>query len=351
MLDFPGTTRSMIAGPLWFVYMNIPLVFLILLGLAAPTCGQAVQSLRVGGATIQYPEGSRTDAYRFHDAYLPARGRVQRVIGGLPPDGLIIELVPSRVDLSARVHEETGYDLPAWVGGVALPDKNRVIIRLDLSASEWQRCQGILTHELSHIVLHHVLSVPGATPAPRWLDEGIAQYAEGRPFSSDTPELAMRAFFRNLIPLDELEGSFPQGEGASSLAYAEAFSFVSFMVRVAPDSQPLKDLARRMAQGLTLDDAIRAVFLSDPANLEAQWKASLRNDKSWLPRVGSQALVALFLIVAVVLGASRIVRRREHIEREWAETEEGGPAAPPTRRTLRYPPVRKLGKDEDHPEV
>ena len=44
----------------------------------------------------------------------------------------------------------------------------------------------------------------GAT-IPRWLNEGLAQYAEGRLFVDKAPDLAAKAFFGSLIPLDELD--------------------------------------------------------------------------------------------------------------------------------------------------
>jgi hypothetical protein len=232
------------------------------------------------------------------------------VTGGHPPEGLRIELVEDFNALREKVRGATGHVLPDWVGGVALPSAHRIIIRLDIKESAWQRVDGILIHELCHIVVHHLLSEPTAAALPRWLDEGLAQFAEGRLFAPDSPNLAMRAFFGRVHALADLEDSFPRSEGASSLAYAQSLSFVAFLDRQIAGREPLRDLLRRMRNGTSFPDAAHEVFLFPVDQLEERWMASLRDDKSWVPAVLGQLFVGLFLIVAVIMGASRIVKRR-----------------------------------------
>jgi hypothetical protein len=353
---------------------SIALMGLLLVGVK----GQSPPTtITVGEATIVYPEGRRGAAWPFHDAYGPARARVLQVTGALPPEGLKIVLVQDGDALHRRVWDEIGHDLPGWVAGVALPHKNQIIIRMDLHRSDAHtRVQGILIHELCHIVAHARLAGPGAAPLPRWLDEGIAQYAEGQPFNPDVPNLPRRAFFGQLLSFDDLTRAFPRSEGASSLAYAQSSSFVTFLARLTPN-RSLAPLLDSMAEGVPADEAIETVFLEPLASLEARWRRELKSDKSWIPDIAGQVFVVGFLLIAVVLGATRIVKRRQAIEALWemedgngtgeipdmtqgeiSHGDRGGSDVPSTLRRgvvrprhYGFPSIRRIRKDETEPPV
>lgn len=325
-------------------------------------CAVGQEQLRVLGATIVYPEGRRTSALLYHDAYPEARARVRRVTGSLPPPGVTIELVEDTAALCAAIESRGGSAVPDWVAGVALPSQRLIIIRLDLRTPLPVRVKGLLIHELCHVVAHHVASGPDATPLPRWLDEGLAQHAEGRVFRADAPNLAMRAFFGQLLDLDALEDSFPRTEGASKLAYAQAESFVDWLARAGPPGDPLHSLLKALAEGRPFDRAVHDTYLRTLDDLESDWRAGLRSDRSWVPGAIGQLLLGALVVVGVVLGASRIVLRRRALLEKWEQEEpevpdetdrpDDGwtivqtPARP--RRTGPRPRIRRV-RDEDHP--
>lgn len=290
----------------------------------------AQQRLEILGATITYPDGRLLSALKYHDAYHDARARVERVTGSLPPPGVVIELVPDGDALNDALSQAGAERVPDWVAGVALPRSRRIVIRLDLRTPDPERVQGLLTHELCHVVVHAVVSGPDAQPVPRWLDEGLAQYAEGKPFSPERPRLALRAFFRRLIPLDELEREFPRSEGASGLAYAQSKSFVDWLAKTMP-GEPFPRLLEELRLGATIEDAALLVFFDSLDNLERRWRADLVADRSWMPGALAQLGGALLLLVATVLGASRIVHRRQRgrelLERNEDPEPDGDPGA------------------------
>ena len=322
-------------------------------------CALAQGRLPVLGATILYPEGRRASAFLYHDAYREARARVRRVTGALPPQGVSIELVEDAAALTAALGKRGAAPVPRWVAGVALPGHQLIVIRLDLRTPAPARVEGLLAHELCHIVAHHVVSSPDATPIPRWLDEGLAQHAEGRVFSPEAANLAMRAFFGQLLSLSELERSFPRTEGASALAYAQSESFVNWLAKTGPTRQRLPRLLAALRQGHSVKRAVRDIFLRSIDELEADWRSDLRSDRSWMPAAIGQLLVGALIAVVVVMGASRIVLRRRALRTQWEheEADEGGddPAArnaPPGQHpTGRRPPIRRLRGGEDPPGV
>ena len=292
------------------------------------------------GAVIEYPEGRRRVALEYHDAYTEARARVRQVTGGLPPEGLVIELVRDSEALGDAIVREGGKRVPDWVAGVALPAVNRVIIRLDQRSVPRVRVNGVLTHELSHIVVHHMIPRTRHRSVPRWLDEGIAQEAEGRLFRPSDLDLPMRAFFGQLMDLEELESAFPESEGGSELAYAQSRSFVAWLARNSLKEDPIPRLLEALRQGGPLDQAITLTFGLSLDRLEARWREDLRSDRSWMPSFGGKLLLGALLLLAVVLGASRIVIRRNTARRALGEDEEDN--GQPEGHRPRRPPIRRL---------
>jgi hypothetical protein len=238
------------------------------------------------------------------------------LLGQNPTGTVHLELVNSADALARRVQEITGESLPSWVAGVAISSQNLVIARTDTSEADDARVEGLLTHEIAHLVLHQRLSLPGAATAPRWFDEGLAQLAEGRGYSPNSVNLSVRAFFGRLIPFNELDDSFPRTEGASSLAYAQAEGMIRFLKR---EGKPelLSDLILSMEVGISLEDALKEHTDKSLEEWETGWHQTLKEDKSWMPAALVQAAVFLGLILAILLGAGRIIERRRSAKEAW----------------------------------
>lgn len=272
------------------------------------------------GLEIRHRPEHRTHAARFQHAWPGSILAVERILGEGPSKTVILEIAGSAAELDGRVRELTGRGVPDWVAGVAIPARNLIIARADLYRFDSIGTGGLLTHELSHIVLHQRLAGRRAARAPRWFDEGVAQVAEGRLFSPHTVELPVRAFFGTLLDFDELEKAFPATEGASALAYAQADSLVRFLRR-KEGSQILDDLVALMASGSPIDEALRSRTGRGLAGWEDAWRSELRADRGWVLGVLLQAATFAGLVAAVVLGASRVVQRRNAAARKWEEEE------------------------------
>jgi hypothetical protein len=323
------------------------------------------------GVVILHSPARRSLAIDFLNAWPEARDRVIAVTGGRLPELVRVDLVDSFAVIAAEVREATGTELPSWVAGVALPEEDRIVIRTDLDGPRGRRVRGILTHELSHLALAVRVRESGVDRLPRWLDEGVAQIAEGRLLVEEIPNLPMRAFFGRLIPLGELETHFPAAEGASALAYAQSESFVSFLT-TRPGVDGPRAILDLLMEGLTLEEAVRRLTFLPLEEAEARWRFALRGDKSWVLGLLVQLGFGLFVLIAVVFGVPRLIRRRRAIEAEWdaeaaagagVEDREGEPAAEDSReapaaesgghyrRHKGRLPVRRLRSDEDEPKV
>jgi hypothetical protein len=79
---------------------------------------------------------------------------------------------------------------------------------------------------------------------------------------------------RTLMPLTALTGQFPTDPAKTSLAYAEAVSAIDFLVR-SYDQAALLSLIDSYQEGLTDDEAFTRAIGTDVAGFQAAWLAEL----------------------------------------------------------------------------
>src|SRR5262249_112235 len=125
---------------------------------------------------------------------------------------------------------------PPWAVGVAYPDLGVISVAARRGA-QIVDVEATLDHELAHIALGAALG----TRAPHWLHEGFA-YQHSAEGSIERPEtLTGMAWSHSIIPLDQLDQTFPQDELPASRAYAEAYDFVRFLARRGRWEDPSDD--------------------------------------------------------------------------------------------------------------
>jgi tetratricopeptide (TPR) repeat protein len=167
-----------------------------------------------------------------------------------PAQPVTVQLFPER-----EFREVT--QAPDWAGGL-YDGKIRVplggLTRLNTDAKR------VLTHELTHAIVHS----KSRGNAPRWLQEGLAQMAEGkRPLRRDLQTIAKQI---QQVPADQwgsLEFSYPL-----ALAVCQYLS-----TRSGFDS--LVELVGRLGAGASTDDALREVYGQDYGEVCKDWGRSL----------------------------------------------------------------------------
>lgn len=287
------------------------------------------------------------------------RARVHAALGLDSTVPVVVELVPDSAALRARVRAAGAAEPEDWVAAVALPHMGLMILRTDSAGGALQRLRGLLAHEMAHLALGAALRASGTAPLPRWVDEGLAQIAEGRLLLDETPALHMRAFFHTLLPLSALDGRFPETEGGGALAYAQSESFMKWLGRRGPLG--VHALVQMLVHGAPLNNAVRAHTGLDLVQAEAAWVRELREDRSWMLETLLQIGFGAFVAVACVLAISRYVRRRRKLLQvleiaEAAEVSEDANDSVAREGPLRIRRVRHFGwrplrKDEEDPPV
>jgi len=167
-----------------------------------------------------------------------------------PAQPITVQLFPER-----EFREVTR--APEWAGGL-YDGKIRVplggLTRLTTDAKR------VLTHELTHAVVHS--KSRGNTP--RWLQEGLAQMAEGKhPLRRDQKSIAK-----------QLAQVPPEQWGTLEFSYPRALALCQYLsTRSGFDS--LVDLVDRLGRGADTDLALREVYGQDYGEICRDWGRSL----------------------------------------------------------------------------
>jgi tetratricopeptide (TPR) repeat protein len=158
---------------------------------------------------------------------------------------------------------------PGWVG--ALNDG-----RLRIPVQGLTSVTPELAHVLKHELTHSFVGQKSHNRAPTWLQEGVAQYMEGRRSASSAGALVDMAS-QNAIPsLAQLEGPWMSLDG-NSAAFAYAWSLA--VVESIVDAGGVSDISRlldRVATAPSTEAAAEEMLHSNYADLQQQAIAYLK---------------------------------------------------------------------------
>lgn len=187
------------------------------------------------------------------------------------------------------------------VVAVAIGRDNLIIIDNSKMKKNPFTLEETLKHELCHLLLHHYTS---GSRLPRWLNEGISQWASGgisEMIAAENKDLLKQAALSGrFIPIETLAGRFPADETSLALAYQESRSIVEFIDSEFGSAAILKIL-NHLKEGEDADDAVRMGLSVTTAELEERWHDYLRKKYTWFMYVSSHLYQILFFLAALVL--------------------------------------------------
>jgi hypothetical protein len=177
----------------------------------------------------------------------------------------------------------------------------------------------VLDHELVHVLIGNAF---GARSAPRWLQEGLAQYWTGELGPRTGDDLARVVFGRDaLFSLHQLNAGFHGDPYRARLAYDAAADFVGF-VATHYGEHAVRDLVAHMAAGAPFDDALEAATGADVATVEAAWRGHWSDPALWLKALTSTEVLWGVGAMLVLVGAWRVRRRAHRKLARWEREEQ-----------------------------
>jgi len=221
--------------------------------------------------------GQRVDLFWYGREQANAKKlleRAEEAISRLESDiGIVVEhrvriyVYNSQNDMSRALSPRSaGYDDRVLTLGVAVGEDALILLGTHRDS------EMIVAHELSHIVVGLATDNPYAG-LPRWLDEGLAMYAEG-----EMPEDNQRALDQG-VKDDALLSvrSMTSYSGQASqvdLFYGQAYSIVDFLLQEYGRDK-LHELLAVFAKGSRQEDALQQVYGYGLDELDTRWRASL----------------------------------------------------------------------------
>jgi tetratricopeptide (TPR) repeat protein len=149
---------------------------------------------------------------------------------------------------------------PGWVGAlndgrIRVPVQGLTGVNAELSR--------VLRHELTHSFVGQ--ETHGR--APTWVQEGIAQWMEGKRSDESAAVLVQVYGDGNSAPLGKLEGSWMGlPEGVARYAYAWSLANVEYIIQTQGMGE-MNRILERLAAGSSVEDALRGVIHDDYGDL------------------------------------------------------------------------------------
>ena len=194
------------------------------------------------------------------------------------PAGMIdIWVCDTQKEFQASVHAP----IQDWAVGCAFPLSRRIVIQnpKHIALAKLQLTQ-VLRHEIAH-VLFGQCTRKAVKEIPLWFVEGIAIYFAEEWVPSRHETLLKHIFSKSILPLQELERSFPRSQTGADLAYAESQDALRWLVETK-GRDVLFALISELHAGSNFNTAFETVVGWDLATYDTRWRESLMERYRWV---------------------------------------------------------------------
>jgi len=209
-----------------------------------------------------------------------------------------------------------------WAAGCAFPLQRRVLVR-DPGFTENRNLKFlvVLRHEIAHVIIGERIGEK-LSEIPLWFNEGMAMLlsGEGMFFRRDLT-LMGRAIWGSIIPLRELETSFPDEPDLAGLAYAESLSAVSMIAR-SYGGESLRAILDLVRLGESFTNAMTLTTGMTPYSFDERWRSYVERHYKMILLFSSSSFLWMLISAAfLIIYVSYRRIRREKLERMTAEEE------------------------------
>jgi len=313
----------------------------------APAAPRLAPAAHAGRITVLAEAGLEAEAVELASTAERELTRIADDLLELPvPRAIEVHLIREAAELASVA--PAGRGAPAWAVGVAYPDLGVISVATRRGAQLIDP-QATLRHELAHIALGAALG----DRAPHWLHEGFAYQHSGEWSWERAETLAGMAWFGGIIPLDQLDATFPDAELPANRAYAESYDFVGYLSRRGRwedpsddgDRWPFRRFLREVGHGRDLDTAAQQAFGKPLHALFDEWRGDLGGRYMMMP-VGLLGLL-VWVLCAALLALAWWRRRKQNRRRiaQWDFEDEQRRAAEPPAQVIAPPYVAWTGED------
>lgn len=198
-----------------------------------------------------------------------------------------------------------------FIIAVAIPEKNMVAIDYSSMKTAPFTIDNTLKHELCHLLIHQNIKAF----MPRWLEEGICQWASDGMAELITGQnmsgLHKAYMSDSLLTLRSIERIFPSQKETLVLAYEQSKSIVEFIIKRF-GTNGLRLILEYMEDGIGFEEAFERSLSLSIYQVENQWKESIKDRMSWFAYISYHIYEILFAFMALltVIGFIRVMLKK-----------------------------------------
>jgi len=281
-----------------------------------PALPSTFKTRNEGWITFSFPASQEGRVNVLLEAANDARAELAAELGRPVLDKVEVRIARTFEELASLA--PIGMPPPDYAEGVAYARLRLVIISLVApNSAEPPVLPEVLKHELAHVALFDAV---GGHPVPRWFNEGYAVHASGESSLVRTRTLWTATLSKRLLPMSDLDRSFPAHSDLAAIAYAQSADFVRFLLR-RQDRARFNMFIERIERGENFDRAITDAYASDLRRLEFQWREEVNKRFSWAPVILGGGLLWIGAFVLVGLGFLKRRRDTKRTLARWAREE------------------------------
>jgi hypothetical protein len=204
---------------------------------------------------------------------------------------------------------------PAYASGVAYTGLRLVLVSLLAPrGAEAVDVPEVFRHELAHVALEEAV---GFRHVPRWFNEGFAVVASREGKAARMQTLWNATLSGTLLPLQDIDRTFPDEPSKVNVAYAQGADFVRHLSRSA-DGARFASLFRRIEGGQSFDAAVSDAYGKDLRRLELEWRGDLERRFTLWPALTGGGLVWMVGLGAFVGAWAKRRKRSKRILAQWS---------------------------------
>jgi hypothetical protein len=208
------------------------------------------QRRQLGEATVHWYGDAEAQAIRFGELTAVGVERAEELLGTELAGPVDVFVYDSQADFFAAL----GPGAREWTGAAAYSELRTIFMWLGGGSEAY--LEQAMIHEVAHVVFHDATDNPYHEPA-RWLNEGIASWAEDFEGAEERSIVTFEAGGAGLFSFEAIAAQFPIGERGGRLSYAQGTTMVDLIVdRYGEDA--IADIAAAYRDGASDAEALEA---------------------------------------------------------------------------------------------
>ncbi len=208
------------------------------------------RSTRLGEATVHWYGTAETIARGLGELAADGAANAEALLGHDMRGAVDIFVYDSQEDFFGAL----GPGAREWTGAATYPALRTIF--MSLTSGDQAYRERTLVHEVTHVVFNDATDNPFHEPA-KWLNEGLASWAESQSADAERSEVEFEASNDGLFAFEAIAEQFPIGERGARLAYAQSATMVDMIV-AEHGRQAIAEIAAAYRDGASDSEALEA---------------------------------------------------------------------------------------------